>query len=77
MVVRIDGATDDDPEIILEPRLLSRNGETPRFYPGLSMLEQAFAEAGGQLFARPVGEAWRFGLTIPVEAVQASEAGEA
>lgn len=74
VVVRIEGATDDDPEIILEPRLLSRNGETPRFYPGLSMLEQALSEAGGQLFARPVAEAWRFGLTIPVEAVDTTEA---
>ncbi len=76
VVVRIDRATDDDPEIILEPRLLSRDGETPRFYPGLSMLEQAFAEAGGQLFARPVGDAWRFGLTIPVDPIGGKAAGE-
>ncbi|MEZ0314606.1 MAG: histidine kinase dimerization/phospho-acceptor domain-containing protein [Myxococcota bacterium] len=67
VVVRIEGAAEDDPEIILEPRLLSRDGESPRFYAGLSMLEQAFAEAGGQLFARPVADAWRFGLTIPVD----------
>jgi CheY-like chemotaxis protein len=77
VVVRIDGATEDDPEIILEPRLLSRDGETPRFYPGLSMLEQAFAEAGGQLFARPVGDGWRFGLTIPVEPIGAPAHEEA
>lgn len=68
IVLRMEGASDgDDPETILEPRLLSRGGETPRFYPGLSMLEQALAEAGGQLFARPVADAWRFGLTIPID----------
>ncbi len=70
IVLRMEGANDgDDPEIILEPRLLSRGGETPRFYPGLSMLEQALAEAGGQLFARPVSDAWRFGLTIPIDPI--------
>ena len=69
VVVSIEGANEDDPEIILEPRLLSRGGESPRFYAGLSMLEQAFAEAGGQLFARPVNDVWRFGLTLPVDAI--------
>ncbi len=76
VVVRIEGATEDDPEIILEPRLLSRDGETPRFYPGLSMLEQAFAEAGGQLFARPVADGWRFGLTLPVDAIGGKSSSE-
>jgi hypothetical protein len=71
VVVRIEGAGDEDPEIILEPRLLSRDCEPPRFYAGLSMLEQAFAEAGGQLFARPVTDGWRFGLTIPVDRIDA------
>jgi CheY-like chemotaxis protein len=66
-VVLIGGRAEEDPEIILEPRLLSKNGEPPRFYAGLSMLEQSFAEAGGQLFARPVNEGWRFGIIMPVE----------
>lgn len=67
VIVAIADSDGQDPEIILEPRLVSSNGEPPRFHPGLSTLEASFSEAGGQLFARPVTGAWRFGLTIPVE----------
>ncbi len=68
-VVLIGGSAEEDPEIILEPRLLSKNGEPPRFNAGLSMLEASFAEGGGQLFARPVSEGWRFGIIMPVEPI--------
>lgn len=67
VIVAIAGASDQDPEIILEPRLISSHGEPPHFHAGLSALEASFSEAGGQLFARPVTGAWRFGLTLPVE----------
>ncbi|MBC7793937.1 MAG: hybrid sensor histidine kinase/response regulator [Clostridia bacterium] len=67
VIVALAGAGEQDPEIILEPRLMSLNGEPPRFHAGLSALEASFSEAGGQLFARPVTGAWRFGLTIPME----------
>lgn len=65
-ILEFEGAPDFDPERILEPRLQSFDGLPPVYAPGLSIVEQAFARFGGQIFARPRGERWRFGLTLPV-----------
>jgi CheY-like chemotaxis protein len=67
VLVEVDGAPDEDPESILEPRLVSADGGPARYDPGLSGVESGFARFGGQIFARPQGNKWRFGLTLPVE----------
>lgn len=54
-----------DPEALLTPRLVT-DGSGPLAYdPGLSGVESAFGEEGGQIFAKPIPEGWRFGLTLP------------
>lgn len=66
VIVEIGGAPDLDPEIILEPRLTDGTDGPARFDPALSAVEASFARGGGQIFARPSGSQWRFGLTLPV-----------
>ncbi len=59
-----------DPEIIFEPRLSSEGDSPAHFDAGLSGIEAAFESFGGQMYVRPVGSKWRFGLTLPVSAQQ-------
>lgn len=65
LLIEFDDAPAMDPEAILTPRLVS-DGTRPMAYdPGLSALESAFGDTGGQIFATPIGSGWRFGLTLP------------
>ena len=66
IVLEIGRAPDIDPAVILEPRLWSANNEPPQFDPALSLLEESFSDAGGQIYARTIQGRWRFGLTLPV-----------
>lgn len=54
-----------DPETLLTPRLVAGGSGPLAYDPGLSSVESSFGEAGGQVFATPVPQGWRFGLTLP------------
>lgn len=66
VLIEFSGAPSADPESILEPRLEAKDGRPATFDPGLSGLESSFANHGGQIFARPTGASWRFGITLPM-----------
>lgn len=65
VLVELTDAPSFDPEALLTPRLVT-DGRGPLAYdPGLSSVEASFGEAGGQVFATPMPNGWRFGLTVP------------
>ena len=66
IVIELERAPDIDPATILEPRLWAPKDQAPRFDPALSLLEERFSDAGGQIYARTLDGRWRFGLTLPV-----------
>ena len=66
IVIELARAPDIDPAVILEPRLWAPDGQPPQFDAALSLLEERFSDAGGQIYARTMQGRWRFGLTLPV-----------
>lgn len=65
LLIEFDDAPDMDPEAILTPRLVSDGSKPMAYDPGLSALESTFGDSGGQIFATPLAQRWRFGLTLP------------